>query len=59
VVWGWVARREAIPPIYDLSNITHSAISDGELIIRDQDKQTQDINELSHGDLVLPLSSAP
>ncbi|WP_181415875.1 hypothetical protein [Gilliamella apicola] len=29
-------------------NITHAAISDGELIIRDQDKQTQDINELSH-----------
>ncbi|OTQ81429.1 VENN motif pre-toxin domain-containing protein, partial [Gilliamella apis] len=40
------------PTIYDhndeASNITHAAISDGELIIRDQDKQTQDINELSH-----------
>ena len=40
------------PTIYDhndeASNITHATISDGELIIRDQDKQTQDINELSH-----------
>ncbi|WP_165601677.1 VENN motif pre-toxin domain-containing protein, partial [Gilliamella apicola] len=40
------------PTIYDhndeASNITHAAISDGELIIRDPDKQTQDINELSH-----------
>ena len=37
--------------IYDhndeASNITHSAISDGKLIIRDPDKQIQDINELS------------
>ena len=49
-LWSGVDLRavEAIPPIYDLSNITHAAISDGELIIRDQDKQTQDINELSH-----------
>ncbi|KES15477.1 hypothetical protein GASC598I20_004780 [Gilliamella apicola SCGC AB-598-I20] len=41
----------AQPTTYDhndeASNITHAAISDGELIIRDQDKQTQDINELS------------
>ena len=28
----------------EASNITHAAISDGELIIRDPDKQTQDIN---------------
>ena len=36
--------------IYHLrpSIITHAAICDGELIIRDPDKQTQDINELSH-----------
>jgi uncharacterized protein YoxC len=41
-----------MPSIYEhddkTSNITHSAISEGELIIRDTDKQIQDINELSH-----------
>ena len=43
-----LTRAQAI--FYDhndeASNITHAAISDGELIIRDPDKQT--INELSH-----------
>ncbi|OCG56689.1 hypothetical protein A9G36_02735 [Gilliamella sp. Choc6-1] len=41
-----------MPSIYEhddkTSNITHSAISEGELIIRDTDKQIQDINELNH-----------
>ena len=49
---GGFSPTSGQPTIYDhndeASNITHAAISDGELIIRDQDKQTQDINELSH-----------
>ena len=40
------------PSVYEhddnASSITHSAISEGELIVRDKEGQKQDINELSH-----------
>ena len=45
---GGFSPTSGQPTIYyhndEASNITHAAISDGELIIRDPDKQTQDIN---------------
>ena len=45
---GGFSPTSGQPTIYyhndEASNITHAAISDSELIIRDQDKQTQDIN---------------